>query len=119
MSFGHGRLGFGTFGLVTGFASLLYIGNLLLPAFGAMLSLARLSATQPLDPRLAVRQFGRFTLGLAAAAYGSLCFVRGELILDAGRLVRALPWMLEVATDVLRTEATGASLRSVVPTPSA
>ena len=115
MSFGHGRLGFGAFGLVTGFASLLYIGNLLLPAFGAMLSLARLSATQPLDPRLAVRQLGRFTLGLAAAAYGSLCFVRGELILDAGRLVRALPWMLDVATDVLRTEATGASLRSVVP----
>jgi hypothetical protein len=115
MSFGHGRLGFGTFGLVTGFASLLYIGNLLLPVLGVLLSLARLSATEQPDPRLAARQFGRFTLALAAAAYGSLCFVRGELILDAGRLRRAFPWMVDIASDVLRTEATGASLNSVVP----
>jgi hypothetical protein len=114
-SFGHDRPGFGSFGLVTGFASLLYIGNLLLPAFGALLALARLAGTVARDTKLAARQFGRFTLGLAAAAYGSLCIVRGELILDAGRLVRALPWMLDVASDPLRMEATGASLRSVVP----
>ena len=85
---------------MTGFASLLYIGNLLLPAFGAMLSLARLSATQPLDPRLAARQFGRFALGLRGGGLDPLLFVRGELILDAGRLVRALTWMLDVATHV-------------------
>jgi hypothetical protein len=113
LAFGRRWMGFLRFGLVSGLASMLYIGNLLLAVCGSALVAGRLLAQHPPGRRLVPA--GRFLLGAVASAYVAVCLLLGEWVVGPWQFLRTFPWLLQEANDVVRLEATGSTWQSVLP----
>jgi hypothetical protein len=98
-------MGFPLFGVVSGLAGMLYVGNLILLPLGAVLMAARLVA----EPVTGWSARLRLALGFAAAeclgVYASFCLVMGEVPIGVSRLLAASVSILSDSATVFQREA--------------
>ncbi len=102
-------MGFPSFGLVGGLATMLYVGNMILLPLGTALMGARLLAEFDQGWKARLRPAIEFGAGALLGLYASLCLVIGEFLPGVGRLVAAVSSILSEPGLVLRNEASGAA----------
>ena len=101
-------MGFPSFGLVGGLASMLYVGNLILLPLGTALVGARLLSEPGQGWKARLRPAIEFGAGAFLGFYASLCLVIGEGLPGGRRMMAAVSSILSEPGLVLRNEAVAA-----------